>query len=209
MAKKESKLQVVKDEDKKEKNKPTPEEVAQFKEDFDKAMKEFAETKWEISEPGNFSANDIGLFLLDFMKKYVLWSKTQWMGIIKMTEELKKAMTAASDIKGLALDYQALEFCGFILTNPGGTGSDLAFEFEKIAEKYSKLMVTVGQKIEIARAVLKNVQYLQEKWAASEQGFYLADLEPQKEESKVEGKVVELKVTKEKVEDPPEKDRIK
>jgi hypothetical protein len=70
-----------------------------------------------------------------------------------------------------------------MLYNPKGVGLDSAFEFEKIADKYSKLMITVGQKVEDARNKLKHVQYLQEKWAAGEQGFYLAELEPKEEKS--------------------------
>jgi len=202
MTKEKPTLTVVKDEEEKKVNKPTPEEVVQFKIDYETAMKEFAETNWEISEPGNFSANDTGLFLLDYIKKYALWSKTQWMGVIKMVEELNKSMHAVSETKGLALDYQALEFCGYLLTNPGGIGYETAVEFEKQADKYSKVMIAVGQKVEEARAKLKNAHYLQEKWAAGEQGFYLADLEPPKEEPKPEGKVVEMEVTKKEEEKP-------
>ena len=202
MAKEKPTLTVVKDEEEKKVNKPTPEEVAQFKIDYETAMKEFAETGWEISEPGNFSANDTGLFLLDYIKKYALWSKTQWMGVIKMVEELNKSMQTASETRGLALDYQALEFCGYLLTNPGGIGYETAVEFEKQADKYSKVMIAVGQKVEEARAKLKNAHYLQEKWASACQGFYLADLEPPKEEPKPEGKVVEMEVTKKEEEKP-------
>jgi len=178
--------EVVENEKKEEnKNKPTPEEINQFKNDFQVAMKEFAETRWEISDPGNFAANDVYLFLLDYMKKYASWEKTQWMGIIKLDEELKKFMAEVTDTKGLSMDYQALEFCGFMLYNPKGIGFESAVEFEKIADKYSKLLIAVGKKIEEARNKLKNVQYLQEKWAAAEQGFYLADLEPKSEETSV------------------------
>ncbi len=205
--KKESKLRVVKDEEVKEETpagKPTPEEVAQYKTDFDAAMKDFAESRFAISDPGQFSANETGLFLLDYLKKYALWSKTGWMGLIKMNEELNKALAGDNEKTGLCLDYQALEFCGYMLMNPGSVGYESALEFEKIADKYSQIMVRVGQKVEEARAKLKGVQYLQEKWAAGEQGFYLAELEEKakkeseselEKEIKEEGKIIEMKVT--------------
>lgn len=203
--KKESKLRVVKDEEVKEETpagKPTPEEVAQYKTDFDAAMKDFAESRFAISDPGQFPSNDVAMFLLDYLKKYALWSKTGWMGIIKMNDELNKAMQMDNEKTGLTLDYQSLEFCGYMLMNPGNIGYDSALEFEKIADKYSQIMVKVGQKVEEARGKLRDVQYLQEKWAAGEQGFYLAELEEKAKKeaqekegeviAKVEGKVVEM-----------------
>lgn len=165
--------------------KPTPEEVEQYKVEFDQAMKDFTGSRWPVSDPGSFSANDVGMFLKEYLNKYVLWTKTGWMGVIKMNEELDKALKMDNEKTGLTFDYQTLEFCGYMLMNPGGIGYDLAAEFEKIADKYSKIMVEVGKKVEEARAALKDVQYLQDKWAAGVQGFYLADLEP-KEEPKEE-----------------------
>jgi hypothetical protein len=205
-----TKLTVVKDgvEEVKEISKPTPEEVAQYKEDFDKAVKEFQENRWNISEKGKFNANDVGLFIQDFMRKFAFWTKTGWMGMIKMDEELKKAIELVNEETCLSLDYQALEFCAYMLANPGSIGLKEALEFEKIADKYSKIGIVVGKQIEEARAMLKNVQYLQEKWAAGEQGFYLADLEPKVEEKDVaeelkdhlddlnsEGKVIQMNPT--------------
>lgn len=184
MADKKSKLEVVKDEEqpKKEMRKPTPEETADFKKQFDDAMENFAKKKWPVSDIGSFASNDVAMFLLEFLEKYCFWTKTGWMGVIKMEEELRKSMKEVTDETGLGLDYQALEFCGYMLMHPGGTGFKLAVEFEKQADKYAKIMKTVGEKVEEARAELKHAQYLQEQWAAAEQGFFLADLEPPAEE---------------------------
>ena len=151
---------------------PSPEEVEQYKTEFSDTLKAFEEKRWEISESGNFAANDVGIYLLDFMKKYAFWSKTEWMGMIKMEEEIKKAMGLASEDTPLQFNYQALEFCAFMLANPGGTGIELAREFEDQAEKYAKIGIVVGTKIEEARKQLKELQYLQERWAAGEQGFF-------------------------------------
>jgi len=202
MSKEKTELHVVKnnEEETKKQNKPTPEEVEQYKQEFTAALKEFDEKKWTISEVGNFSSNDIALYLLQFMDKFAFWSKTEWMGMIKMEEELNRAMKSANETTGLELGYQALEFCAYMMANPGGTGIRLAKEFESQADKYSKLGIVVGTKLEEARADLKNIQYLQEKWAAGAQGYYLADLEP-KDESKKDaddqgGKVVEIDLSK-------------
>jgi hypothetical protein len=183
-------LTVVKDggETKKEMKKPSESETEQYKNDFSTAMNAFKDKKWQISEPGKFGSNDVGLYLLDFMNKYAYWTKTEWMGMIKMESELQKAIAIADEENGLQLGYQALEFCAYMLTNPGGTGLAFAKEFEAQAEKYAKIGVVVGTKIEEARKELKDIQYLQEKWASACQGFYLSDLEPKKEEPKEEPK---------------------
>lgn len=209
MAKKETtKLTVVKNEEKPDDTsaenvkKPTQEEIEQYKTEFQEALKVFTEERWAISDKGNFAANDVGLFIEDFMKKFAFWSKNGWMGMIKMAEVLRQAMLAANEETPLQLDYQALEFCAYMMSNPGGIGLDMAIEFEKIADKFSKVGVTIGEKLEDAREKLKNVQYLQEKWAAAEQGFYLADLEktaPEKEDVNLAtgGNTVEIDLTKE------------
>jgi hypothetical protein len=204
----ESKLTIVKDDKEEEKkiNKPTDKEKEQYKDEFNAALKVFDKKKWQISEPGKFGANDVGLYILEFMNKYAHWAKTEWMGMIKMEEELKKAISAADENTGLQLGYQALEFCAYMLSNPGGTGLILAKEFESQADKYSKIGIIIGTKIEEARGELKNIQYLQDKWSAAEQGFYLADLEPKKDTTdeikddqddiKLKGKTIEMDVTK-------------
>lgn len=172
-------LTVVKDgeEQTKEINKPTPEETEQFKNDFEKGLEDFKDARWEVSDKGNFAANDVAIFLMDFMKKFAFWTKTGWMGLIKMEEELKKSQAAVTEDTALMFDYQMLEFAAYMLTNPGNIGLETAYEFEKIADKYSKIATVIGEKVEAARNELKNVQYLQEKWAAAEQGFYLSELE--------------------------------
>lgn len=200
---KEGKLTVIKDNEGKEHklNKPTSEEVKQYEEEFKKSVDEFNETKWEISEKGQFGSNDVGMFLQDFMKNWAFWTKTGWMGMIKMDEELKKAMAAADENTGLQLSYQALEFCAYMLANPGKIGLESAFEFEKIADKYAKIGIVIGEKIEEARKILKNIDYLQEKWRAGEQGFYLEELkaaaEDEEEKTKNEDIVIGLDTAKE------------
>lgn len=192
------KLTIVKDgvEEVKEIGKPTTEEVAKFKAEFETAVKEFQETKFEISDKGNYAANVVGMFLQDYMKRFGFWTKTGWMGMIKMAEEVKKAMAGANETTGFCLDYQALEFCAYMMSSPGCVGLEMALEFEKIADQYSKIGIVVGTKVEEARVKLKEVQYLQEKYAAAEQGFYLSDLEPKAEESEADAAInVEAQTT--------------
>lgn len=180
-----TKLTIVKDgeETQKEMNKPTPEEVEQFKNEFEAAVQAFTTKKWAISEIGSFGANDVGLFLLDFIDRFAFWTKQGWMGLIKMREETEKAMKLADENTALEFDWQAMEFSAYMLSNPGSIGINSALEFEKIAEKYSKILTVVGQKLEEVREERKNLEYLQERWAAGEQGFYLAELEPKEEET--------------------------
>jgi len=161
-------------------NKPTPEEIEKFKQDFQDAMKAFDEKRWDISEAGRFGANDVGMYLLDYIKKFAFWKNTEWMGLIKMEEEVKKSMSFADASTGLNFSYQALEFCAYMLTNPGGTGIALAKEFEAQADKYSKVGIVVGSQIENARKELKEIQFLQDVYLAAAQGFYLSrdDIDP-------------------------------
>ena len=69
------------------------------------------------------------------------------------------------------------------------------------AEFIPKIGIVVGTKIEEARKELKDIQFLQDRYLASEQGFYYErePEEPVKEEvPKVEGNSVEIDITKEK-----------
>jgi len=181
-------LEVVKNEVKESiLNKPTPEEILAFKKDFDESLENFHATRWDLSEEkGAFASNDVGIFLLDFMKRFAFWTKTGWMGMIKMEEEIQAALKAVTDENPISLDYQGLEFCAYMLSNPGGVGLQLALDFEKIADKYAKVSMTVARQQEDARASLKDIAYKQEKYAAAEQGFYLAELEPVKEDEECE-----------------------
>lgn len=198
---KEPKLEVIRNEietdpKKEEPKKPTPDEVEQFKKDFSDAMSDFDEIKWEISEPGNFAANDVGIFLLEFMDKYAFWSKTEWMGMIKMHEEVDKAMKLANKDTGLRFSYQALEFCAYMLSNPGGTGIELAKDFEKIADKYSKIGVVVGTQVENARKRLKQIHFLQDRYSASCQGAYLENIMDKKEYDEMQKELEEYSAVK-------------
>lgn len=173
--------------------KPTEEEIAQFKADFDKSIEEFNNTKWDISEKGTFAANDVAIFITDFMKKFALWSKNGWMGMLKMKEELDHELSEVTEETCLSLNYQALEFCSYMLANPGGVGYELAKEFENIAEKYAKIGIHIGKKVEEARKMLKDIQYKQEKYGAAIQGCYLEDLHIE-EKPDLENNLGEIKV---------------
>ena len=180
-------------------NKPTEEEIAEAKLKFEEASSLFATKSWNIGE-----AKDSRTFvdyLLHFTRNRLFWTKNGWMGVVKLTDELQAASNLLNGKKPLELGYQALEFCAYMLTMPGGVGIDTAREFESIAKQYSDVGIIVGTKVEEARLELKKIQYLQEKWAAAEQGFYLAEVEALKEvaiesdqeKPNIEGKVIEMK----------------
>ena len=174
------------------KNKPTDEEVEEAKKKFEKESKNFDINFWDIGE-----LEDAQVFL-DYFQQFVInrlfWNQNGWMGVIKMNEELNEA---ENFIKGnpnahFKLGYQALEFMFYSLQNPGGVGLQTALDFEEENKIYAKLFDVVSKQVEIARKELKEVQLLQDQYAAMAQGFYL-EIEP-------DGPVVEDKV-EDKVED--------
>jgi hypothetical protein len=152
-------------------NKPSEEETAAAIKEFEEAGKAFNEKRFEIGTP------DEGLliphFLLDFLDKYVFWTKSGWMGVLKLHEEITETQKNLKAGDYFTMGYQALEFTYFALSNPGGTGLESARNIEKIAENYANVLNLVGNKLEEARAELKNIQWLQDKAAAMQQGFYL------------------------------------
>ena len=162
--------------------KPTPEEIAQYKEDFEKSLEDFHATRWDLADAkGAFASQEVAMFLLDYMKRFAMWSKNGWMGMIKMDEEIKAAQKAITDEVPFSLDYQGIEFCAYMLLNPGGIGLQTALDFESIADKYAKVSMTVAKQQEDARKTLKEIAWKQERYAAAEQGFYLSELEPEVE----------------------------
>lgn len=158
-------------------NKPTEEETAQAKEEFEKASKKWAETLYKIGEPKD--AQEICDYILLFLEKRFLWQKDAWMGVIKLTEELKAAEATfkGKKNKSLEMGYQALEFVYYILSNPGGIGLQSALDFEEEREMFVKVALLVEEQLEGARKALKEVEFLQQRWGAMSQGFYL-EVEP-------------------------------
>ena len=61
----------------------------------------------------------------------------------------------------------------YAITNPGGTGIASAKEVEKVADFYANVIEMTGKVLEKARVELKDVQWLGDKAAAMQQGFYL------------------------------------
>lgn len=151
-------------------NKPTPEETKQFYEDFAKSVSDFNNKVYEISVPEKM--NTIASYLLDFIERKVFWTKQGWMGVIKLNEEIKETQRL-SEGRPFTLSYQAMEFTYYALVNVGGIGLETALEMEKNAQLYAEIVEEIGNKLEAARNELKDIQFLQDKWAAAEQGFYL------------------------------------
>ena len=157
------------------KNKPTDEEVKAAGEDFEKAAKAFPVRMWALGEP-----KDARLYC-DYLNHYVrnrlFWTKNGWMGVVKLVEELEAASNLLNGKNSLELGYQALEFVYYSLMNPGGIGLQAALDFESEGEQYIPLMEAVGNKLNEARQELKTIQFLQDKYTAMQQGFYL-EIEP-------------------------------
>jgi len=161
-------------------NKPSEEEVAQAKLDYENAAKEWKETIYKIGTP------EEGQEICDYLKHFIMhrcmWKENAWMGVIKLAEEIDAANTLfkGKKGKGLELGYQAAEFTFYILSNPGGIGLQSALDFESEHEIYFKCFNLFGQTVQDARDNLKNVEFLQQRWGAMAQGFYL-EMEPEQE----------------------------
>lgn len=152
-------------------NKPKPEEVEEAAKEFDEAKKNFEKKTFEIGSKDQ--ALKFYDFVLDFMENHVYWTKNGWMGVLKMHEELTEAKKNYKEGDKFAIGYQALEFMFYALTNPGGTGLKSAKAVEKIADWYAEVIEMSAKVLEKAREELKEIQWLGDKAAAMQQGFYL------------------------------------
>lgn len=173
-------------------NKPTEEEVRLAGVEFETAAKNFPGKLWEIGE-----VKDARLFcdyLSHYVKNRLFWTKNGWMGVVKLEEELRAAEILLNGKEPLKLGYQALEFIYYSLMNPGGVGLQSALDFETEGEQYIPLMEAVSLTLEKARTQLKEIQFLQDKYAAMQQGFYLEmePSEPIEEEPPVIGEAVQV-----------------
>lgn len=164
-------------------NKPSEEEVAQAKEEFDAAAKEWTLKLYDIGTPAD--AQEVCDYIKHFLMNRFFWQKDAWMGVIKLTEEINAAEKLFKGVKdkSLQLGYQALEFTFYVLTNPGGFGLQAALDFESENDVYVKVLTLLGTQLESARKAAKDVEFLQQRWAAMSQGFYLEveDLETEEE----------------------------
>lgn len=165
-------------------NKPTDEEVQTAKDEFEKASSEFGKKLWEIGKKEDSQEN------LDYIQHYmanrVFWTQKGWMGVIKMQEvidQTQEALRESPDVH-LSLGYQALEFIFYSFQNAGGIGYESAKHFETENETYARVFDAVGERIAEARKELKDIQFLQDKYAAMAQGFYLEVEDGVEEEEK-------------------------
>jgi hypothetical protein len=154
------------------KNKPTPEEVNAAETEYQSAALEFNEKEYEIGTVDE--ASDVFKFFVEFLDKYVFWTKNGWMGVIKLNDEIQtKLVEFQKEPTPFKLGYQALEFTMFMLSNPGGTGLKSALAIEQLAELYMYIMEQVSNKLDEARAQLKDIQFAYDRWVSMQQGFYL------------------------------------
>jgi len=171
-------------------NKPTEEETAAAQKEFEDAGAAFSVKSWDIGTAEDGQANID--YLNHFVANRIFWTKTGWMGVVKMQEELDDAATfiKTNPKSPLKLGYQALEFIFYSLQNAGGVGYQSAKDFEQENEIYAKVFDSVGANIVEARKELKEIQFLQDRYAAMAQGFYL-EVEPAGDEVSPEGPVLE------------------
>lgn len=171
-------------------NKPSEEEIEAAKLEYEEAAKAWNSTFYKIGEPEQ--AQEYCDYIKQFIKNRFLWQKEAWMGVIKLTDELEaaeKIFNSKKD-KSLELGYQALEFTYYALSNPGGVGLKAAKDFESEVETFAKVATEVENELQNARKNLKNVEFLQQKWGAMAQGFYLEE-EPIESEEQIPTNVEE------------------
>jgi hypothetical protein len=159
-------------------NKPTEEEIKLAGEEFESTAKAFPTILWEVGKPEK--AREYIQYLQHFVRNRLFWTKNGWMGVVKLQEELENIEKTLKEGEAFKLGYQALEFTYFSLVNPGGVGLQTALDFEQEATNYLPLFEDVSLILEEARKQLKNIQFLQDKWSALSQGFYL-EVEPSEE----------------------------
>ena len=152
-------------------NKPSDAEVEQAAKDFEQAKKDFEAKKFAIGT--DKEADAIYDFIIDFMENHVYWTKNGWMGVLRMHEELTENKKNKKDGECFGIGYQALEFMFYAITNPGGVGLASAKAVENVADFYASVIEKTGEVLEKTREELKDVQWLGDKAAAMQQGFYL------------------------------------
>lgn len=167
-------------------NKPSDEEVEEAKKEFEEKSDGFATKFWNIGELEDSQIN------LDYMEHYiqnrVFWTQTGWMGVIKMKEVIEQTQETLKleSNSQLAFGYQALEFMFYSFQNAGGVGLQSAVDFESENEIYAKVFDSIGKRLSEARKEIKDIQFLQDKFAAMAQGFYLEVEDGVKEEEEEE-----------------------
>jgi len=152
-------------------NKPSPEECEAAAKEFVDAKEAFENKLFDIGNPD--IAVDMYDFVIDFMVNYVQWTKNGWMGVIRMHDEMVAAKINHKDGDAFHVTYQALEFLFFALSNPGGFGLKAAKTIEKVADFYINFYEMTGKVLEEARKEREDTEWLGQKAAAMQQGFYM------------------------------------
>ena len=152
-------------------NKPTEKEINEATKEFNKQAAAFNVKKFKIGPPKK--ADAIYDFLLQFLENDVYWTKNGWMGVIKMHEELSESKSKKKQKDSVVVGYQALEFLFYALSNVSGIGLKSAKAVESVSDIFIETFEYAGEQLEKARKELEDIQFLQEKVAAMQQGFYL------------------------------------
>lgn len=169
--------------------KPSDEEVAAAKKEFEDAIEDFNNGIWQVGEEKD--AQQITDYLVNFIHNKVFWYKDGWQGVLKFNEEIQKRKDELNngDRNALELTWQALEFIFHSMSNPGGIGLESARLMQEENETYTFVMEKVGESLQTARDTLNNIENLQQKWASMSQGFYWQEKdgpEPKKQEQSEE-----------------------
>jgi len=154
-------------------NKPSAEEIAAAELEYQEISNEFSAKDYAIGDIEH--ADDVYKFFINYIENHVMWTKNGWMGVIKLNDEITQKYEEFKKNPELpfTLGYQALEFTMFMLSNPGGIGLNSAKAIELMSDLYIFIMEEVSNKLDGARAQLKDIQFAYDRWISMQQGFYL------------------------------------
>lgn len=154
-------------------NKPSEEEISNAKQEFEDAVNDFNSGKWQVGTEED--AERLSSYLVHFVYNRIFWYKDGWQGVLKFRDEIDETREKIKngELKVLELTWQALEFIFHSLSNPGGIGLESAQRMKDENDDFVFCMEKVGESLQKARDRMNEIQFLQDKWATMQQGFYL------------------------------------
>ena len=155
----------------KKREKPTKEQIEQFKKEFEEANKAFIETTYPVGDHEN------AIKYIDNILKWVerwQWQDNQWQGVIKLHEELnmEKERIAKDENAVLTITSGAVSFILYILDHQNGRGLETAKVVEKELPEMIEVYDKVKEQAQIAASLIQKASNAQKTWQIAEQGFW-------------------------------------
>ena len=151
--------------------KPTKEQIEQFKKEFEDANKKFIESTYTI---GN---HDNAIKYINNILKWVnrwTWQDNQWQGVIAINKELNAELERVKNDKDavLTLTSGALSFVIFVLDHQNGKGLPSAKMIEKELPDMIEIYDLLKAQATISAELITEAANAQQRWQIAEQGFW-------------------------------------